>query len=284
MRVGGKNLVREFPLEGEGLSRGNSWVSNHYEAVIETCRIDGPDVYFFSQAWIKELNDALCHQLDSSDRVFGIASGLGEHEALLNLRGIPASASDVLPSVVSAAQELWPEMEVVRLDALDSEEVVAASEDFSVLLCSGLDPVLDSTDFMKMLGTFRCFLSVSQDRRVLFVLRFRDNLLTRAIDFFFLPLDRFLANTFWRIRGSPTRLVGTVHGFRRSVKEVLATFGEAGLHLSANPAYAGYGIEVRRSVVLSRLPLFGFLQRLRSSCNCVVFVLTNQQEGVVNLA
>lgn len=225
--------------------------------------------------WVREAHEVYEAILRDAGRILSIGSGVGEHDVLLHLSGIDVISTDLLPGVSSPTQLLFPEMRFGTLDALD--ENAYGFFDFDSILVTGLDYALDEQTLHRFFDICRRSLSRSSTAapRLVFTIRYRDNLLTRLIDDIVLPLE---AHIRCRVTGSKYRVVRKQHGYRRSIRQVLRIAHEHGF-AARSIRYAGFGVEYERSAIFRRLPGFLWVARhfdrlLHIGCNCAILELS----------
>lgn len=208
--------------------------------------------------WVRELHEVLTELLDRDRVVLGLGSGEGEHEVLLHRDGFDVIASDVVPGVLDEAARLFPGMRTLTFDAFGKWPV--ACDD---VLATGLEFYFDDERLIELMGVVRERLGPGG--RFVLVLRYRDNLATRAIDELGLPLVAAVR----RRRGAP--LVRKQHGYRRSVADIRALAASAGLG-TGRIRYAAFAMEFERLLPAPR-PLVALDRRLHVLNSATVFEL-----------
>lgn len=228
---------------------------------------------YFSD-WTREAHEAFKASLQNAGRILSVGSGIGEHDVLLHLAGLPVISTDLLPGISAETQRLFPEMEFAAFDCFD--EPSYGRFRFDSILATGLDSHFDDPALGRLFAIFRKALKASTvaSPRLVFTIRYHDNFLTRLIDDYLLPLEARVRA--WR-GGAAYEMVRKAHGVRRSMKETARLAREEGFEV-VNVRYAGRGIECERSGILRRLPLFIPLMRVVDrvfplSCNCVILEL-----------
>jgi len=222
--------------------------------------------------WVLEAHESYKRALKDAGRILSIGSGIGEHDVLLHLAGYEIVSTDLIPGVNRNAQSLFPNMAFGVLDILDRNSVDGFRCD--AILITGLDFALDDREADRMVENVTHLLKRSRHRlpKLVFTLRYRDNMLTRCIDRIVLPLEARLR--LWK-KGKGYKIVRKVHGYRRSPAEILQLACRHGLRLR-HVYYAGMGMEFTRSALLQRIPPVTVLLRrldriFHVASNCVIF-------------
>lgn len=278
VRIGHKYHVVALETGSErGIARtaADFYRENEYERAHD---LGSRDAFLNSSwfpSWVRDVHEAYKASLEGAGRVLSIGGGIGEHDVLLHLAGVDIVSTDMLEGVSAGVQRLFPDMEFGTLQALD--EAAYARFSFDSILITGLDYAMDDESLLRLFAICRRVLSGSKAAvpRLVFTIRYRDNLLTRVIDEGFLPVEAWLRRI---VLGRTHKVVRKAHGYRRSSRHVLRMLGEHGFAVRA-VRYAGCGVEYGRSAILRRLPLFLTLARTldrisHAGCNCVVLEMT----------
>jgi hypothetical protein len=234
-------------------------------------------------SWMLEAHECYKTALKDAGRILSIGSGIGEHDVLLHLAGYDIVSTDLIPGVSRNTQSLFPDMEFGVLDILDRSSIDGFRCD-SVLI-TGLDFTLDDSEAGRMIENVAHLLkrSTHRHRKMILTLRYRDNILTKGIDWIVLPLEARLR--LWK-RGRGHTVVKKAHGYRRSCAEALELAFQHGFRLR-QVYYAGAGMELTRSVLVGRIrPLMWLLRRLdrifHVACNCVICEFSLPADGKIS--
>lgn len=222
---------------------------------------------FHSGVTTVELNGVLRELLDRSRSILSIGSGEGEHELPFALEGYNILATDIVDSA-SQTTRLFP---ALRFQVLDAFTLPGGSR-WEDLLVTGIDCYFDDERFDQLLGRFRE--TLSPGGRLIFVLRYRDNLATRIIDAG-QPVLCWVACVLGKLRLTSKRWQMKQHGYRRSESEIIAAAKRHGFRLG-RLRHAGFGVELTRWYVDRLLPpVFSLVRavdrRLNVLNNAVVF-------------
>jgi len=192
----------------------------------------------------RELNQVLELMLSKNDKILSIGSGIGEHDVLLHLSGFRIVASDIIPGVLERTRKVFPDLETMTFDILNPK----SSLKYDCILNTGMDFY-----YKEVTSIFsNCNRLLNSSGKLVFVLRYRDNLFTRFMDDFVLPLDARIINLTLAVRRSNLRLLRRKHGYRRSVSEILELGNMTGFELQ-KIGYAGYGVEAMGSIILTHI-------------------------------
>ena len=222
---------------------------------------------FCSASWIIELHQALCGLLHQGDKVLGVGSGYGEHEYLLFRKGYDITASDIEEAPLKAINSVCPELKTKVFDVFTDTVDIP----YNVVLATGMDCYFKDDQFVQILSNFKKILLGKTNRRVIFCLRYNDNFVTKCIDFVVLPVEAYLKKLYFLLKGQKKTVVKKEHGFRRSRKEIKELAAYSGWDIGV-VSYAGFGVELSRSVIFSHIP---FLLQLVASVDKKVCLFNN---------
>lgn len=194
----------------------------------------------------RELNKVLELMLSKNDRILSIGSGIGEHDVLLHLSGYKIVASDIIPGVLEKTRKLFPDLETMTFDILNPK----SSLKYDCILDTGLSYLYNYMEAIRIFSN--CNRLLNPSGKLVFVLRYRDNLFTRFMDDFVLPLEARIVNLALAVRRSNLRLLRRKHGYRRSMSEILELGKMTGFELQ-KIGYAGYGVEAMGSIILTHI-------------------------------
>jgi SAM-dependent methyltransferase len=194
-----------------------------------------------TEPWIVELRAALRELLDPRRAVLSVGSGRGEHEVALHLEGYDIVASDLVDEALDDARRLFADMRAIRFDVL-APDLDASFDD---LLATGIDHALDDAQLRTLFATARQV--TRPGGRVILVHRYRDSVVTRAIDELGLPLWAA-----WRNRRDEGRLVRRQHGWRRTRREMRRLARECG-YRTGRVRHAAFAMELARLPVPRRV-------------------------------
>lgn len=217
--------------------------------------------------WVRELHDVFRELLDRRRTVLSIGSGECEHEIPFVLDGYDILSTDVVPSAAES-QRLFPSLRFELFDALNPTPIGL----FDDVLVAGIDFYFVDREFSRLLGNIRALLKPGG--RLLFTLRYRDNLATWLIDRVGIPASCLLLRLVAAARGTGMRWVMKPHGYRRSLREIVDSAARHGFRLG-RIRHAGFAVELTR-VHLDRFPALYRLaraadRRLHVFNNAVVF-------------
>ena len=194
---------------------------------------------YANQDWMVELREVLRELLDRDRSVLSVGSGKGEHEVPLFLEGYDVTASDVTLRALDDARSLFPGFKAIELDVLDPP----AGHKYDDVLATGIDYALDDSELERFLRNARSL--VGSDGRVIVVLRYHDNLVTRVIDRLLIPTWARVRGARYRRAGQATEVVRREHGYRRTRAELAALGGRCGFDVG-RVRYAAFGLELER--------------------------------------
>lgn len=220
--------------------------------------------------WEMELHYALKDLLEPSRSVLGLGSGECEHEIRFFMEGYNIAGSDVVAEAFSRSIQLFPGFKGFEFDIFTPD----IKEQYDDLLVTGLDFYFDRPTAQKIFDNARHLLK--ENGRLIFVLRYQDNLLTWLIDVVGIPIYYLLLKKLMGIlRGKSGRYQMKFHGYRRSRNEIVGMAFKAGFRLK-RVKYAGYGVELMRVNLHNDFPgLYAMFRRLdRRLCllnNATVF-------------
>lgn len=201
-----------------------------------------------SAPWIVETRGAVASLLRKERPVLAVGSGIGEHVVPLVLEGFDVTASDIIPGVLDRTRALFPALKTRTVDVFRGD---LRPGEYADVLDEGLLSYYDDDRASEL---FACLSgALAPGGRLLTVHRYNDNACTWAIDSLLLPGEAFLKNAAGRCGSSGRRFVRKAHGHRRSRGEVKALARAAGLR-PKRVRHAGFGMELSRSAVLSRIP------------------------------
>jgi hypothetical protein len=255
---------------GVSVSAADHRTENRYDAIPPFGTREEFLASAFFGRWVHEAHRCYKRALHGATCVLSIGAGVGEHDVLLHLAGFRVISTDLIPNVSRATASLFSEMTFASLDVFDREALRAYRCD--AVLFTGLDYALDDTALGTALENVKLPLARLGliEPRVVFTLRYRDNLLTRVIDDVLLPVEARLRQM---RRGSRYHVVAKAHGYRRSPVEFQRLAARCGFRTQA-VCYAGDGVEFGRSAILRRIPgLTRLDRRLHVASNCIVFQL-----------
>jgi len=217
--------------------------------------------------WIQELHQVFRELLERDRAVLSIGSGECEHEIPFVLEGYDILSTDVVASATES-QRLFPSLRFELFDALNPTPIGR----FDDVLVGGLDFYFADPEFSRLLANIRSLLRPGG--RLLFTLRYRDNLATWLIDRVGIPATCWLLRLAASVRGTGSRWTLKPHGYRRSIREVVDAASRHGFRLG-RLRHAGFGVELTR-VQLDRIPALYRLaraidRRLHIFNNAVVF-------------
>jgi SAM-dependent methyltransferase len=244
MRVASKCLATTGRVPGhidrtaEEFARTMGYGSRTYESQAEFLRAHAQD-------WVRELHEVFRELLDPGRTVLSIGSGECEHEIPFVLDGYDILSTDVVASA-SESQRLFPTLRFQLFDVLNPTPIGR----FDDVLIGGLDFYFPDREFSCLLGNTRGLLRPGG--RLLFTLRYRDNLATWLIDRIGIPLCCSMSRLVAAARQNGVRWVLKPHGYRRSIAEIVATAARHGFRLG-RIRHAGFGVELTR-VYLDRVP------------------------------
>lgn len=230
------------------------------------------DYWARHEGGFRELQDALKEILEREREVLSIGAGECENEIALSHLGYRITGSDIVPEALDQLRKLFPEFPTLVLDIFDPH----VSKRFDDVLMTGLDFYYADDQVLTLLRNVRTLLNPGG--RVIFVLRYRDNWLTRGIDYLGIPMVCSARNMHERLRQSPRRFKLKFHGYRRTPSDVRALAEAAGFRIG-RILHAGLAREFTRLYV-HRLPrLYASLQRMDSklhiSNNAILFELAS---------
>jgi len=218
----------------------------------------------FSAKWILELHEALLLLLDRNRRILGVGSGFCEHEVLLHEAGFDVVGSDVLSSVLIPAQKNFAGFRAIQLDVF-AHNIESVYDD---VLITGMDCYYDDPELLRVFESCKSLLIGGGDsnqnlpqrqqrqlKRLIFTLRYHDNLATYLMDRLIMPVEALILNIRSKLKQSEHRLCRKTHGYRRKRREVIRLARQCGFELG-RVAYAGFGMELTRSHFLPRMPFF----------------------------
>lgn len=209
--------------------------------------------HFENQSWVAELNAELCRMIDRDRKIFGIGSGLGEHEILLSQAGYCVTASDVVDTKDLGMGRLFPSNDFVIFDVFTDDLPRHAD----TLLVTGMDSYFDGLAFEHLMARLAQLLrSIPSDSpsnyapELVFTCRYPNNFATWMVDVLVLPFECALLNVRARIRRRPERWHRKAHGYRRSTREVISEASRWGLEVQSI-SFAGLGMEAQRSFLVA---------------------------------
>ncbi|MDB5825066.1 MAG: hypothetical protein JWR21_3770 [Herminiimonas sp.] len=209
---------------------------------------------FSGISWVKEFHRLLVQVLVKQRRTLSIGSCFGENEAPFIKDGYDIVCSDINTAVIAHMRQYFPPSRYQVFD-LFSSTFQDFQNNFQDLLITGLDYAFDDVQTVEIFRNCRALLAKSTtpgEKRLLFSLRYHDNWVTKLIDKVLLPAESGLKNIVMKGKGSKTRYIAKFHGFRRSRNEIIAIALAEGFALRRT-LYGGYGVELERSSVVSRL-------------------------------
>ena len=217
--------------------------------------------------WVRELHAVFRELLDPTRAVLSIGSGECEHEIPFVLDGYDILSTDVVASATESVR-LFPALRFQLFDVLNPTPI----GHFDDVLVGGLDFYFPDSQFSRLLGNIRGLLRPGG--RLVFTLRYRDNLATWMIDRFGIPLCCSLSRIVAAARRTGVRWKLKPHGYRRSIREIVAAAARHGFR-PGRIRHAGFGVELTR-VYLDRVPPLYRLaraidKRLHVFNNAVVF-------------
>lgn len=200
---------------------------------------------FFSQFWVQDFHRVLGQVLQKDRKTLSIGSCFGENEAPFIKQGYDLVCSDINENVIHHMKRVFGEDRFIFLDIFHPPKERNAYQD---LLITGLDYAFDDGKTREIFKSCRHLLdaSTAKDGRLLFTLRYQDSLATKCIDLGLLPLENGLKNTMMAMKGTRTRYLKKMHGFRRSRHEIVQMAREEGFFLE-RVFHGGYGVELMRS-------------------------------------
>ncbi|MEX2195758.1 MAG: class I SAM-dependent methyltransferase [Thermoleophilaceae bacterium] len=206
--------------------------------------------------WVAELHDVLGELLSRERSILSLGSGYCEHEVPFALAGYRIVATDIVEDALADAGRLFPELTVRRFDVLAPD----LQERFDDVLVAGLDFALDDDELRKALLNLRSVLEPGG--RVIFVLRYHDNLATRLIDGLMRPAIAHATRVRARLSGRRLAVLRREHGFRRRRSEVRRLAAETGYRVG-RVRHAAFALELERIDLHRRLPaLYRLAQRV----------------------
>jgi SAM-dependent methyltransferase len=220
-----------------------------------------------AQDWVRELHAVFRELLDPQRSVLSIGSGECEHEIPFVLEGYDILSTDVVDSAAES-QRLFPSLRFQLFDALNPTPIGR----FDDVLVGGLDFYFPDREFSRLLANIRDLLRPGG--RLVFTLRYRDNVATWMIDRVGIPATCWLLRLAASIRRTGSRWALKPHGYRRSIREIVEAAARHGFRLG-RMRHAGFGVELTR-VQLDRIPPLyrlarGIDRRLHVFNNAVVF-------------
>ena len=231
-----------------------------YESAAQFLRVHARD-------WIQELHQVFRELLERDRAVLSIGSGECEHEIPFVLDGYDILSTDVVASATES-QRLFPALRFELFDALNPTPIGR----FDDVLVAGMDSYFADPEFSRLLANIRGLLRPGG--RLLFTLRYRDNLATWVIDRVGIPATCWLLRLAAFIRRTGSRWALKPHGYRRSIREIVDAAARHGFRLG-RMRHAGFGVELTR-IQLDRIPPLYRLaraidRRLHVFNNAVVF-------------
>ncbi len=257
-------------------ARARSWVDSNVEEFAESIaygqkkfRDQEEFLQAFRSDWFIELNQVLREILSPDRSILSLGSGLGEHEVPFFLDGYDITASDVVDWAFCETVSSFPGFRAIHFDVFNPD----LDTQYDDVLITGLDFYFESEQAQLIFENTRKLLK--RNGRLIFTLRYHDNLATWFIDVVFLPFLARLRNEKWRLQGGDLELRKKHHGYRRSRSEIIAMANAAGYQLG-RVRHAGFGVELTRIGLHSKVPLlYQFVRRLdRRICvlnNATVF-------------
>jgi hypothetical protein len=206
---------------------------------------------FLSNEWHNDFRRKLSKLLVSDRKTLSVGSGFGEIEVPFILEGHEITCSDIVVDALAHTRTLYPQFKYLRLDILNG----SASDDYDDILITGLDFAFDDLQVRKLFSSCGQILKKSarqSTKRLIFTLRYNDNVATRVIDRFILPLEASLANAAYALTQSPHRVRRKVSGFRRSRKEIVRLANSCGFSVG-RVLHCGFGVEFTRSAILAKI-------------------------------
>jgi SAM-dependent methyltransferase len=191
--------------------------------------------------WVQELRDALRPLLRRDRSILSVGSGKGELEVPLFLEGYDVTASDIDGRALEDARRLFPGFDGRALDVLAPG--AGGETRWGDLMAPGLDYALDDEQLRRFLAGARELLLPGG--RVLLVLRYQDNVATRAIDRVLIPLWFVTRRVRHRLRRDGIRVATRPHGWRRTRGE-LARLSEQSGYRVGSVRHALFGRELLR--------------------------------------
>jgi len=216
-----------------------------------------------ASAWVAELHQVLAELLDRARTVLSIGSGECEHELPFVLDGYQILATDLVESA-QETQRLFPVLRFSRFDVFHPAPIGR----FDDVLVTGLDFYFSDREFAILLCNIRSLLNPGG--RLIFTLRYRDNLGTWLIDRLGIPLCCVLLRGIDRVTKQTSVHMLKPHGFRRSLTEIRQAAMAAGFRIG-RIRHAGFGVELTR-IYLHRLPA---LYRLAAAIDRRLHVFNN---------
>jgi SAM-dependent methyltransferase len=195
--------------------------------------------------WVRELHDVFRELLDPKRAILSLGSGECEHEIPFVLAGYDVVSTDVVASA-QETQRLFPSLRFQLFDALNPSPI----GHFDDVLVGGLDFYFPDGEFSRLLGNIRELLRPGG--RLIFTLRYRDNPGTWLIDRCGIPLACALLRVLSAVRRTGTRWTMKPHGYRRSIREIIAAAARHGFRLG-RVRHAGFAVELTR-IQLDRIP------------------------------
>jgi SAM-dependent methyltransferase len=220
-----------------------------------------------AQEWVRELHQVFRELLDPKRAVLSIGAGECEHEIPFVLEGYDILSTDVVASAAES-QRLFPSLRFELFDALNPTPIGR----FDDVLVGGLDFYFPDREFSRLLANLRELLRPGG--RLLFTLRYRDNVATWMIDRLGIPFFCALQRVVAAARRTGARWALKPHGYRRSTREIVSAAARHGFRLG-RVRHAGFGVELTR-VHLNRIPPLYHLaravdKRIHVFNNAVVF-------------
>jgi SAM-dependent methyltransferase len=202
--IGASQLVN-VPASAEEFRQSMGYEQLGREQLLERTRVP----------WVAELHETLAKLLRKDRAILSLGSGQGEHEIAFFVKGYEITASDIVPDVLTDAQSAFPGFRARVLDALSP----TCDELYDDVLATGIDYALDDNQLLELLLMTRCRL-LRPGGRLILVLRFHDNLATRALDWVLVPMFGFLQALSHRVRKDGWVTVRRHHGYRRTRGEI----------------------------------------------------------------
>lgn len=234
----------------------------------------------FGARWYLELHGVLQQLLVKDRKTLGIASGLGEHELRLFLKGYHIVASDIVEEAVLVTQRLFPDFRMLVFDIFHPK----LEEKWDDVLITVFAFYFDDQQLRQVFNNISLlFDSSKKENRLIFTLRYRDNIFTRWLDYVVVPLEAAVRNLFLRIKKSPYVYKRKMHGWRRSPKEIIKLAKESNYRVG-RILHAGYAMELTRSTLFRKIPFFisfmAIIDRfLKVFNNAIVLELIYNTEG-----
>lgn len=124
------------------------------------------------------------------------------------------------------------------------------------ILITGMDSYFDDFKTEQIFKNCQRLLGDNnKGKRLIFVLRYNDNLVTKIIDELLLSMEAGLKNIKLKMSNGGKVYSRKFHGYRRSRKEILKIAEKCGYKLG-RVFYAGFGVELGRSTILQKIPFF----------------------------